>query len=36
MEVEEHFFAYNPYDGHPDKITNAPGYNYFFLGNGHI
>ena len=36
MELEEHYYGYNPYDGHPDKITNEKGRNYFFLGNGLI
>ena len=36
METNEHYYVFNPYDGHPDKITNGEGYNYFFIGNGHI
>jgi hypothetical protein len=36
METSEHYLEFNPYDGHPDKVTNAEGYNYFFIGNGYI
>jgi len=36
MELKEHDYAYNPFDGHPDKITDVKGRSYFFLGNGLI
>ena len=36
MDTKEHISNYDPKVGHYDKNTNAPGFNYFFLGNGAI
>lgn len=36
MELKEHDYSFNPFEGHPDKRTNVKGCRYFFIGNGFI
>ena len=36
MEIKEHDYGFNPFEGHPDKRTNVKGCSYFFIGNGFI
>jgi hypothetical protein len=36
INVDEHVYADDPLDGHPDVRTRLEGASYFFLGNGRI
>ncbi len=36
MELKEHDYSFNPFEGQPDKRTNVKGCSYFFIGNGFI